>query len=611
MLLNLPERLRWEVLYAVQQRSARGGRIDPENTKAVVRIMVDNPSLATLSKVDIDRIAKDYNTTTAVHLHQFARALRVAYDVCFGRSAKDSFIWDLDEVGFEPQPGGSRPPPRRRKSLDFSQISQIWLREATLAWAREEPQSYVLVKTTRAAITASRALAQRPDGGDDLAVLGTRDVDTIAEAFRGLKREDNGQPCRTPFKRHIFAVFFELITWGRRRGLLDGLPPAFEPSRSRIHLPSDPVVESAGKAIPESVQRQLDVLTDSIGHGFTHGALNNAQTHQMFLTAYIILRDTGRRTLEVASLRTDCLSRDATGPVLVYDNHKAKRHGRRLPILESTAASIAEWSEIRSNVPTAHPEYLFPGSAIREKHMSSVALSSAIRRWVRGFVTLDGDQIGEDGLPIPFDRALIHPYAFRHSYAQRHADNGTPIDVLRQLMDHKSIQTTGGYYTITADRKRKAIETVGKLVIDSSGAPAPLSSATIYQMRSVAVPFGNCTEPSNVKAGGQGCPIRFQCAGCGFYRPDPSYLPAIEEHINSLSADREIASAMSAAPFVIDNLDAQIAAFRTVVDTMRSSLAQLDADERERVDQASAVLRKVRAGASLPLQDVTGRKAIT
>ena len=66
-------------------------------------------------------------------------------------------------------------------------------------------------------------------------------------------------------------------------------------------------------------------------------------------------------------------------------------------------------------------------------------------------------------------------------------------------------------------------------------------------MRSVAVPFGNCIEPSNVKAGGKACPIRFQCAGCGFYRPDPSYIPAIEEHINSLTADREIASAMNAA----------------------------------------------------------------
>jgi len=29
----------------------------------------------------------------------------------------------------------------------------------------------------------------------------------------------------------------------------------------------------------------------------------------------------------------------------------------------------------------------------------------------------------------------------------------------------------------------------------------------------VAVPFGACTEPSNVSAGGHGCPFRFRCLG--------------------------------------------------------------------------------------------------
>jgi integrase len=484
------------------------------------------------------------------------------------------------------------------------------LRDVALAWwAREEPESYIIVKTHRAALVASQALERRPDRGQDVTVLRSRDVDAIAEAVRLLTRADNGAPCQTSFKRHIFAVFFELITWGRRHGLLDGLPASFEPTRTRIHLPADPIVEQAGKAIPEGVQRQLDAQTDLLGRGFTHGILTPEQTHQMFLTAYIVLRDTGRRTLEVASLRTDCLSRDAAGAVLLYDNHKARRLGRRLPILESTAETITDWKEIRNTISTSSQEYLFPGSTIADKHLSSNGLSGAIRTWIRGLESLNSDEIDPNGDLVPFDRSKIHPYAFRHSYAQRHADNGTPVDVLRQLMDHSSIQTTGGYYTITADRKRSAIEKVGKLAVDKNGAPAPISSATVYQMRSVAVPFGNCIEPSNVKAGGKACPIRFQCAGCGFYRPDPSYIPAIEEHINSLSADREIASAMDAAPFVIDSLDAQIRAFRNVLNVMQGGLDRLDAEQRDQVEQASAVLRKARAGVRLPLENITRRKA--
>jgi hypothetical protein len=171
--------------------------------------------------------------------------------------------------------------------------------------------------------------------------------------------------------------------------------------------------------------------------------------------------------------------------------------------------------------------------------------------------------------------------------------------VLRVLMDHKSVQTTGLYYVITADRKREAVQKIGEYTIDRDGAAAPLTQSTRYQMRSVAVPFGNCIEPSNVKAGGQACPIRFQCAGCGFYRPDPSYIPAIEEHINSLRADREIAQAANAAGFVIDNFNAQITAFDHVLDTMRQQLESLDTAERGRVEDAAAILRKARA--TLPL----------
>jgi hypothetical protein len=46
------------------------------------------------------------------------------------------------------------------------------------------------------------------------------------------------------------------------------------------------------------------------------------------------------------------------------------------------------------------------------------------------------------------------------------------------------------------------------LAVDAAGNPAPFTGPTAYQRASLAVPFGNCTEPSNVKAGGGACPIR-------------------------------------------------------------------------------------------------------
>jgi integrase len=46
----------------------------------------------------------------------------------------------------------------------------------------------------------------------------------------------------------------------------------------------------------------------------------------------------------------------------------------------------------------------------------------------------------EDGRD--FGKAAVFLYAYRHSFAQRHADAGTPVDVLKDLMGHRSMSTT-------------------------------------------------------------------------------------------------------------------------------------------------------------------------
>ncbi|MFF3748053.1 hypothetical protein [Streptomyces kronopolitis] len=129
---------------------------------------------------------------------------------------------------------------------------------------------------------------------------------------------------------------------------------------------------------------------------------------------------------------------------------------------------------------------------------------------------------------------------------------------------------------------------------DRKGRLTPLSE-TAYFRGSVQVPFGNCTEPSNVKAGGHACPIRFQCVGCPSYYPDPSYLPAMEDHIRQLRAQREKAFMMDVDEFVVCTMDDEIAAYKKRGDQMREQVEAMDPQERERVQEASAVLRKVRA----------------
>ena len=54
-----------------------------------------------------------------------------------------------------------------------------------------------------------------------------------------------------------------------------------------------------------------------------------------------IVIDTGRRPEDILGLPLDCLARDKDGAaVLVYDNAKAHRLGRRLPVSQATATVI-------------------------------------------------------------------------------------------------------------------------------------------------------------------------------------------------------------------------------------------------------------------------------
>ena len=114
-------------------------------------------------------------------------------------------------------------------------------------------------------------------------------------------------------------------------------------------------------------------------------------------------------------------------------------------------------------------------------HLIAASIGLAFRHWTRSIPNIDGELLGPDGTPMPFERSLITPYTLRHSYAQRHADAGVPVDVLKDLLDHRSIQTTLGYYAVTHKRKQQAIRAVGALAVDASGNPSSFADPLAYR----------------------------------------------------------------------------------------------------------------------------------
>jgi integrase len=593
--------VRWELLYALQKRDEQEQRLDPQAVRGLVRALLGLEALATTPAAERRRRV-GHRGADAAHGRLTWRIIDLTFEEFRGLAHTDRDVWDALALDLETPRPGRRP---NRASIDFSPITQAWLRDATKHWVTTvRPGTAEVKQAIQTATLASVALARRPGGGDQPETLGFAEVTAVYEAIKGATRID-GRLYDSHYRRGLWARFWAVIDLGRASGLLDQLRGSFTRNSSQRIVREEPNEDQIGKAIPETVIAQLDAHLDLLDGGRVYGMLwTRADSAAMFRTAYIILRDTGRRPGELVSLAADCVEVDAGEHALVYDNHKKGRLRRRLPITTETATAIGAWQEHRSGLalPAAAKPWLFPApnESSGPGHLTTVRLSQGLRAWVDDIPALHSDLPGPEGTPLPFDRSAIYAYAFRHSYAQRHADAGVPVEILKELMDHKDLSVTQGYYTVSLKRKRQAIKIMSRYVHDRAGTPRPGSgSAASYELRSVAVPFGNCIEPSNVKAGGKACPIRFQCAGCGFYRPDPSYLPAIEEHINALAADRETALAIDADDFVVRNLADQVAAFSGVAAAMRDRLVALPDEERAEVEQASATLRKVRAGRTL------------
>jgi integrase len=125
--------------------------------------------------------------------------------------------------------------------------------------------------------------------------------------------------------------------------------------------------------------------------------------------------DTGRRPEEICDLRFDCLARDPDGgAVLVFDNHKANRLGRRLPIAAGTAETITtqqSWVTARYPHTPVGELKLLPTDRRNPngtKAITAYSLSFHHRAWVTRIPVLRT----ADG--VEFDKARVVLYAYRH-----------------------------------------------------------------------------------------------------------------------------------------------------------------------------------------------------
>jgi integrase len=602
-LRGLPELVRLELVYAIgcraaDQVSVATGGMRPwiDQLRALGVASVTEFDLGLLDGVG-DR-----------HHVRFARfsvdVVRLVYADPELERTKD--VWDLRLFGRS-----------GHKRLDFRAIRQTWLREAAKGWAAATVGRVgdgAMAHRVGSLTVFSAVLASGPGGGEDPAALGRADVERFLARVRSPQFPTRTQPFGAKAKAALVEECALMLREARELGLLDAVGPSF--SFRRGDRAPRSTEEPPGRALPAAVVGQLDAQLDALAEvpGATSAAriatlgVLGERGGAMAVLAYRLLKGTGRRVGEVASLCLECLEVDEhSKDVLVYDNHKAGRMGRRLPLADSgLAAAIRQqqdWVRGRFAATPAEKLWLLPRphkNADGANHIDTGLINAWFRAWLARIPEIEAGMADERGNPVPFDKSAIRPHAFRHTYAQVMADSGVAPSVLRDLMDHRSLSTTLGYYRVGDARKRAAMELLARHTVENRGLARPVDSQTsaLTHLREalawVAVPMGKCSEPTNVRAGGQACPIRYQCAGCPHFESDPSYLPELRAYADELRREREAMLAAGAAAWAVDHLSRQLEVILGHVDLHEVHLGGLEHAEQVAIEEASATLRKAR-----------------
>ncbi|MGH9066196.1 MAG: tyrosine-type recombinase/integrase [Acidimicrobiales bacterium] len=602
-LRGLPELVRLELVYAI------GCRADDQVTVVTggMRPWIDQLralGIASLTEFDL-RLLEGIGDRHHVRFARFSvDVVSLAYADPEVERTKD--VWDLRLFGRS-----------GRKRLDFRAIRQPWLREAAKGWAAAtigRVGDAVMAHRVGSLSVFSAVLASGPGGGKDPARLARSDIERFLARVRSPQFPTKTGPWRAKAKAALVEDCSLMLRESRELGLLDTLGPSFAFRRGdRAPRATE---EPPGRALPAVVVGQMDAQLDTLAEVpgatgpsriATLGVLGE-RGGAMAVLAYRLLKGTGRRVGEVASLGLECLAADEHGKdVLVYDNHKAGRMGRRLPLADSAlAAAVREqqdWVRSRFSATPVEQLWLLPRphkNSDGTNHIDTGLINAWFRAWLALIPAIEAGPLDEHGRPVSFDKTAIRPHAFRHTYAQTMADSGVAPSVLRDLMDHRNLSTTLGYYRVGDARKRAAMELLARHTVDNRGLARPVGSptSTLTHLREslewVAVPMGKCSEPTNVRAGGQACPIRYQCAACPHFESDPSYLPELRAYADELRREREAMLAAGAAPWATNHVARQLEVILGHIHTHEVLLSELQDAERGAIETASATLRKAR-----------------
>lgn len=595
-LLNEP--VRSELLFAVQQRDLAGtSMLQPVPLRGIYTFLRRSE---TASLVGLDQLGypATHSTRRGI-LREYQARIDGAYRAWSGADASAGDVIYLSDL---PLRYSSRNY-RHRAKVDLSRIQASWIYETVNSWihaAARTPAKLSLVASAWTLVDeVIRARGTRPRS------LTRADMDAV-------HRQIVERWAKSQYQRRHLSVIREICEYARANAETlaewQRIPISFSIDRIR-HQPVGNEASSASNAdepfrfVPQPV---VDWVMDHIGLYSRRTPLETAEARVM-----IFLQERcGRRTGETVKLKNDCISYDSAGaPYLEWQEGKPPYgQGKRLPIHPETLEVIREWQALKLSA-GIESEWLFPttGRRAARMHRQGSFLSARVREFMAVLASeapFDAAVIGADGNLIHFNLKTIDPYSFRHAFAQRLADAEderdrptTSPDVLQDFMGHRNFNTTMAYYQVTAKRRKRALAAITPRRLDVFGASVPFDTER-EPFGKLAVSLGTCTEPENVKSGGDACAINHACESCPFFLVDPLERDGMAAKRLHLKAQRERFSLIAPGSHMVTHLESRIDDCDRIVAGIDQYIESLSEEEQNAIRGALETMADVRRRAS-------------
>lgn len=596
----LPEPLRWEFLYAVQQRDLQGrAHIAALQLRATYLSLRRSGRLTAVGDVKLGRTPRSDPTLSGM-LTEWQRIIDEAHRGWSGVDERDDHLIYLLDLPLKETTLRVGP----NAAMDLRTISHDWVFDAVTSWVRSaEHGPATILQIAAAWTTADEALALR---GTPKHLLGSADMDAVVRSIRKRWPSEKAQ------SRHLMWIE-RIIQYARSDGRLrkswKSVPAAFNLDR-RLHTPSgtksaSPSGDEPFRFVPQPI---LDWIMDRL-HLIDRGdPYLTAEARAMIF----VLERCGRRTGETTRLKDDCLAYDTQlSPYLTWTEGKPPYgEGKRLPMHQETHDVIRQWQDIKSER-GIRSKWLFPSqrySGADHPYQTSY-LRDRLREHINAVIEREpfiGKVEGAEGNQIYFDLSVIDPYSFRHAFAQRLADATdsagnptTPPDVLQEFMGHRNFNTTMAYYEVTYKRRKKALEAIPPRRLDIDGHVVPVDRER-DAFGKIAVSLGHCSEPQNVAAHGQSCALEHSCESCPFFLVDPLERDGMVAKRQHIRVNLERARAIDARQHIIDHYEARIKACTVIIAGIDAYIDELSVVEQALIHDVLESMAENRRRATAP-----------